>query len=198
MAHIQVGVPKLPRLGLPRLRGAITLRTDLWWKWGLKQSCSLHQELSNGMLHVTLTQITRVDSWLLVVESQIANSTPCVSFGHNFCFRCPNGWCKHVLDIYVPRAFHWYKQLLKPLSFDPWNCPLKIWESIGTPTPNVGVPLGVWWSILSHSLALPGACGMIPKLPSWPTTLQPFALVTSPRLGLWHQWYQKIKFLICI
>jgi hypothetical protein len=27
---------------------------------------------------------------------------------------------------------------------------------------------------------------MTPGLPSWPTTLQPFTLVTSPRLGLRH------------
>jgi hypothetical protein len=28
--------------------------------------------------------------------------------------------------------------------FDPYNCPLKIWESIGTPTPKVGTHLRVW------------------------------------------------------
>jgi len=166
MAHIPVGVPKLSKLGLPQLWGAITLHTNLQWRWGLKQNYSLRQELSNGMFHATFTQVNRVDSWLLVVGNQTANSTPSPSFGHNFCFRCPNGWWKPVLDIYVPKAFHWYKKLFKPLSFDPWNFPLKIWKSIGTPTPNVGVPLGVWRSILSHFLALPGACGMTPGLPS--------------------------------
>jgi hypothetical protein len=35
----------------------------------------------------------------------------------------------------------------------------------------VEVPLGVWGSIPSHSLALPRACGMTPGLPSWLTTL---------------------------
>ncbi len=29
-----------------------------------------------------------------------------------------------------PRAFQWYKERLNPLSFDPYNCFLKIWESI--------------------------------------------------------------------
>ncbi len=42
------------------------------------------------------------------------------------------------------------------MSFDPCNCPLKIQESIGTPTPKVGTHLGVWGFISSHSLALPG------------------------------------------
>jgi len=34
-----------------------------------------------------------------------------------------------------PRAFQWYKKLFNPMSFDPCNRPLKIWNSLG----NVGV-----------------------------------------------------------
>ncbi len=30
------------------------------------------------------------------------------------------------------------------MGFDPYDCSLKIWESIGSPTPKVGVHLGVW------------------------------------------------------
>jgi hypothetical protein len=40
-----------------------------------------------------------------------------------------------------------------------------------------------------HSLtlfALPGACEVTPKSPSWPATLPHLALVASPRLGLRH------------
>jgi hypothetical protein len=40
------------------------------------------------------------------------------------------------------------------MSLAPWNCLLKIRESIGTPTPKVGTHLGVWGSfphILCHS-----------------------------------------------
>ncbi len=122
----QVGVPKLPRLGLPQLWSAITLHVDLWLRWGMKQSCSPCQELSNGMSHVICTHGNRVDSWLLVVGNQIANLTPDPSFGHNLCCRCSNGRCEPILDIYVPRAFQWYKKLPKPLSFDPCSCPLKI------------------------------------------------------------------------
>jgi hypothetical protein len=29
------------------------------------------------------------------------------------------------------------------MGFDPYNRTLKIWESTGTPTPKVGIPLGV-------------------------------------------------------
>jgi hypothetical protein len=60
---------------------------------------------------------------------------------------------------------------------------------LGLQLPKMAVPLGVWGPIPSHSLALPRACGMIPELPSWLVTLQPLALVVSPRLGLWqHGW----------
>jgi len=138
------------------------------------------------MLHITWMQGNRVDSWLLVVGSQIVNLIPGPSFGHNLCFKCPNGSCERILDIYVSINFQWYKKLLNPLGFDPCNHSLNIRESIGTSICNVGVLLGVWGSIPSHSLALPGACGLIPELPSWPATLQALTLVASPRLGLRH------------
>jgi hypothetical protein len=79
-----------------------------------------------------------------MVGSQFGNLTPDTSFDHNLCFKCPNGSCKPNLDIYVPRAFQWYKELFNPMCFDPFHGFLKIWESIGTPTPKVGVHLGVW------------------------------------------------------
>ncbi len=101
----QVGVPKLPMLGLPWFWGPITLCVDLRLRWGLKQSCSPHQQLSNSMSHSTCTQGNRVDSWLLMVGSQIANLTHGPSFGHNLCFRSLNGWCKPILNIYVSIAF---------------------------------------------------------------------------------------------
>jgi len=109
--------------------------------------------------------------WLLVVGSQIVNLTIGPSFGHNLCFKCPNGWCEPILDIYVTRAFQWYKKLLKALSFDPCNRLLKIRESTWTPSPKVGVVLGVWRFIPSHTFALPGACDMTPGFFSWLATL---------------------------
>jgi hypothetical protein len=138
------------------------------------------------MSHTTCTQGNRVDSWLLVIKSQIVNLTPSLSFGHNLCFRCPNGSCKPILDIYVSITFQWYKKLFNPMGFDPCNCLLKIWKSIGTPTPKMRVHLRVWRFIPSHSFALMGAWNVILRLPSWPATLQAIALVASPRLRLWQ------------
>jgi hypothetical protein len=72
------------------------------------------------------------------------------------------------------------------MGFDPYNCALKIQESIGTPTPNMGVHLRVGGFIPSHSLALPRAYNVPPEVPSWSATLQALTLVTSPKLGLRH------------
>jgi hypothetical protein len=152
-----LGVPKLPKLGLPRFWGPITLCADFWLRWGLKQSCSLHRELSNNMLHATCTQGNRGDYQLLVVGNQITNLTPDLSFGHNFCFRCSNGSCKPILDIYVLIAFQWYEELFEPLGFDFCNHFLNIREFTWTPTPNMGVHLGVWGFFPSHFFAFPGA-----------------------------------------
>jgi len=189
----QVGVSKLSSLGLPQIWGAITLRANLQWRWGRKQSCSTCQEISNDMSHTTFTKGNWVDSQLLVVGNQIANLTPGLSFGHNLCFRCPNGWCEPILYIYVPRAFQLYKERFKPLRFDPCNHPLKIRESTGTPTPKVeplgGVkvhsftPFHTFESMLCDSW-----------LPSWLTTLQTLALVASLRLGLWQSYNVLIVF----
>jgi hypothetical protein len=89
------------------------------------------------MSHTTCMQRNQVNFLLLMVGSQIAKLTPSFSFGHNLSFRCPNGWYKPILNIYVWRAFQWYKEHLKQLRFDPCNRPLKIQESIETPTPKV-------------------------------------------------------------
>jgi len=136
------------------------------------------------VFHAICTQGNRVDSWLLVVGSQIANLTPDLSFGHNLCFRCPNGSCEPILDIYISIVFQWYKKLFELMGFDPYNRLLKIQESIGTRTPKMEVHLRVWGFIPSHSFALLGARNVTPGLPSWPTIVQTFALVTSPKLRL--------------
>jgi hypothetical protein len=73
-------------------------------------------------------QVNKWYSWFLMVGSQIGNLTPCPSFGHNLCFKYPNGSFKLMLDIYVSRTFQWYKELINPMSFDPCNCPSKIQE----------------------------------------------------------------------
>jgi hypothetical protein len=142
-AASQVRVPEFQKLGLSQLCKAITLCVDLRSRWGLKQCCSLSRKIFNGMSHATCTQGIQGDSQLLMVGSQFGNLTPGPSFDHNLCFYS-NGSCKPILDIYVPRAFQWYKKLLNLMGFDPCNCSLKIQESINTLTPKVGVHLRVW------------------------------------------------------
>jgi hypothetical protein len=209
----RVGVSKSHQMGLPGLWSPITLRADLGSWCNLKQSCSSCRELSNVMLHSWIGHRQKVDSRLFVVGSQTGNSTPGPSFGHNLCFRCSNEPSEPILDIYAPRALQWYKKRHEPLSFDPCNRSLKFWESTGTPSPQLGVALGVWGFTPSYSLTLSNTPGSMwcdsrassclnSRASSWPALLQclcldsrasfllarnlatPLALVASPKLGL--------------
>jgi hypothetical protein len=159
-----VGVLKFPKLRFPQLWRLIILCENLQLKWGQNQSCSLHQDFSNGMWHATWTQKNWGKSRLLVVRSQIGNLTPDPSFGHNLCFKYPNGSWKPILGIYVLRAFQWYKELFNPMSFDPCNRLLKIQESMGTLIPKMRAHLGVWGFIPLHFLAFLGAWNETPGL----------------------------------
>jgi hypothetical protein len=150
-----MGVPKFPRLGLPRLWGPITLCSDLWLRWGLKQSYNPHWELSHNMWHTTCMQGNWVESQLLVVGSQIANLTLGLSFGHNLCFKCPNGSWNPILDIYVSIAFQWYKKLFNPLALTPAITLWRFGSPPGFQIPKVA-PLGVWRFIPSHFPSLLG------------------------------------------
>jgi hypothetical protein len=72
------------------------------------------------------------------------------------------------------------------MGFDPYNRPLKIWDSIWDSNFDSynGSSLG---SVKVHSFtvfALPGACDVTPGSPSWLATLQPLASVASLRQGL--------------
>jgi hypothetical protein len=154
-----VGVSKFSQLGLPWLWGPITLCVNLSLRWGLKQSCSPCRELSNGMLQATCKRGNQGDSWLLVVGSQIGNLIPDLSFGHNLCFRCPNGSYEPISDIYVPRDFQWYNFFPNPLGLDPCNYSLKIWESTKTPIFQSGslgsIKCDSGVSLSAHPLASP-------------------------------------------
>jgi len=125
----QGGVSKLSRFGLPGLWMRITSRPELGSGRGLNQSCSSPQELSNGVLHFAFTHRNRVDSWLLVVGSQIVSLTPSPSFDHNLCCKCPNGSCEAILDIYTSRPFQRYEEHLRARCFDPCNRSLSFRES---------------------------------------------------------------------
>ncbi len=74
------------------------------------------------------------------------------------------------LDIYVLRAFQWYKKLFDPMGFNPCNFSMKIRESIKTPIPKMGAHLGMWMFIPSHSPTLSGAWNVTPGLHSWPAS----------------------------
>ncbi len=95
----QGGVPKLSRVGVLGIWELISHDCDIQLKWGLNQSCSSLQELSNSIFHSFCRRWEEVESRLLVVESQTANLTPGPSFAHNLGFRCPNGSCEVILDI---------------------------------------------------------------------------------------------------
>jgi hypothetical protein len=125
------------------------------------------------------TQATKEAIWITKLMMDYGPS-----FGHNLCFRCPNEHCEPILDIYVLRAFQWYKERQRPLSFDPSNCSLKSRESTGTPSPKVGVALGVWGFTPSHFPTLPGVCDVTLGLPLGPHPCNAFALVASLKLGL--------------
>ncbi len=130
----QGGVPKLSWFELLRFWASITSRPKLGLGRGLNQSCSSHQKFSNGVSHFTYTHWDRVDSWLLVVRSQIANLIPGPSFDHNLCFKCPNGSCKATLDIYTSRTFQWYNEHPNARCFNPWTRALSFREFRRTPS----------------------------------------------------------------
>jgi len=149
----QSGVPKLSRFGLLGFWAFITSRPELKSGRGLNQSCSSPRDLFNGVLHFTRTHRDRVDSWLLVVGSQIASLTPGSSFNHNLCCKCPNGSCKAILDIYISRPFQRYKEHFNARCFDPCNRALSFWESRRTPKshfrecewrPHTSFKVGLW------------------------------------------------------
>ncbi len=119
---------------------------------------------------------TRKSRWFLT-----GSLTPDFFFGHNLCFKCLNGWCEPILDIYVLIAFQWYKELFKSLGFDPCNHSLNIWESIGTLTPNMGVHLGVWGFFPSHCFALPGHENATSGFSLGPHPCKPFCLGRKPK-----------------
>jgi len=54
-----------------------------------------------------------------MIMNQIGNLTPNPFFGHNLCFKYPNGSCEPILDIYVPRAFQYYKENFNTMGLTP-------------------------------------------------------------------------------
>jgi hypothetical protein len=151
----KLGVPKFPKLGLQPLWRPITSYASFRLRWSLKKCYSISQKNSNDVWHATWTHVIQGNSQLLVVKNQFDTLIPGPSFYHNLCLKHSNESCKLILNIYILKTFPWYKELFNPMGFDPPNLSLKIWESIETPTPKVGVHLGVCGLIPYNSLTLP-------------------------------------------
>jgi hypothetical protein len=151
--------------GTSQLCGAITSCSNLRSGRGLKQSCSSRRNLSNGVSHDIYTHGSRVDSRHFVVGSQTISLTPGLSFCHNLCYKCPNGSCELILDIYTSIYFQWYKKLFNARCFDLCDYSLKVQESTRTPTPQNGSSLGsasLHPHILSHSSWAAPLCKPLP------------------------------------
>jgi hypothetical protein len=107
--HKFLGLPKwspeIVPTGLPELWTAITPDCKVRSQRGLNQSCSPRRDLFNAMSHAQIGCREEVDFRILVVGSQTANLTPGPSFAHNLGYRCPNGQCEAIFDIYVSRPF---------------------------------------------------------------------------------------------
>jgi hypothetical protein len=69
------------------------------------RNCSPRRDLSNTMSHTQIGRREEVDSRLLVVGSQTASLTFGPSFAHNLGYRCPNGQCEAIFNIYASRPF---------------------------------------------------------------------------------------------
>jgi hypothetical protein len=113
----------------------------------------------------------------LMVASQTANLTLGLSFGHNLCLRCPNGPCKPILNIYVSISFQWYKGLFELMGLDPYNCALKIRESI--------------WVSQPHFRRSVRVKPTLPKVGSWslsglPKTQSSSLGVKTPRMAVFY------------
>jgi len=135
--HILLGLskwsPEIVPVGLPKLWTAIAPRPKLGLGRVLNQSCTSRREFSNSMSHSQFGLREEVDSWLLVVGSRIANLTPGPSFAHNLGYRCPNGQCKAIFDIYVSRPFQRHQERFNARCFGPCCWALNIQESRWTP-----------------------------------------------------------------
>ncbi len=129
----QGGVPKLSQFRLPGLHEVIIFCSDVRLGQGLKKTYSSPWGLFNSVLQSSYTHRGRVNSWLLVVGSQIVNLTLGPSFAHNLCCGCPNGLYKLIFNIYIFIDFQCYKDYPNARCFDPCNPTLKFRESRRTP-----------------------------------------------------------------
>jgi hypothetical protein len=153
----QVGSPKIFEIGTPTTLEGHNFLCRPWievrFQAKLYPSLRAFQQYVACHLHVSKSGRFLNFSG----EESIGSLIPDPSFGHNLCFKYPNGSCKPILNIYVPRDFQWYKEFFNPMNFNLYKCSLKIQESIESPTPKIRIHLGVCEFIPSHSPTLMGA-----------------------------------------
>ncbi len=113
---------------------------------------------------------------------------------YNLCYMYSNGSCEPILDIYVLRAFQWYKYFFNPLNFDLSNYFLKNKKSIEIPTPKVRAHLGVCGFIPSHYPTLLRVWMWLPSCILSLHLSMPLALLVSLRLGSWQKKNYSIKY----
>jgi hypothetical protein len=92
--------PETVLVGVPKLWKLISPDCQVRLERGLNQYYSSPRELFNAMSHTVIGRRKEVDSWLLLVGSQIASLTPGPSFSHNLGFRCPNGQCEAIRHLH--------------------------------------------------------------------------------------------------
>jgi len=129
--------PETVSVGVPGLWELITPDRRVWLQRGPNQSYSPRRDLSNAMSHSQFGGREEVESRLLVVGSQIASLTPGPAFAHNLGYRCPNGQCEAIFDIYASRPFQWHQEHLNASCFGPCCRTLNIRESRRTPSPQL-------------------------------------------------------------
>jgi len=139
------GTPKLESrnrseivsIRVPGLWELITPDCRVWLRQGLNQSCSPRRDLSNDISHSQFGGWEKVDSRLLVVESQTASLTPGPSFAHNLGYRCPNDQCEGILDIYTSRPFQRHQEHPNARCSGPCCRTLNIRKSQRAPNPQL-------------------------------------------------------------
>jgi hypothetical protein len=160
-------VPKTVPGGVPGLWELITPDCKIWSWRDLNQTCSPRRDLSNDISHSQLEGREEVDSWLLVIGSQIVNLTPGPSFAHNLSYRCSNDQCEAIFYIYASRPFQWHQEHLNARCFGPCCWALNIRESRRTPNPHFFQVLGFTFTLGQSRVATKmgahlGVCGFIP------------------------------------
>jgi len=139
------GTPKLESrncletvpVGVLGLWELITPDREVWSGRGLNQTCSPRWDLFNDVLHSQFGGREEVDPRLLMVGSETASLTPGPSFAHNLSYRCPNGQCEAIFDIYASRPFQWHQEHLNARCFGPFCRTPNIRESRRTTSPQL-------------------------------------------------------------